>query len=52
VASYLGFTTTQGTEGVGRASTRAVVLASILIILSDVLLVRLIFFFFPGAVGA
>ncbi len=47
VASYLGFTTTQGTEGVGRASTRSVVLASILIILSDVILVRLIFFFFP-----
>jgi phospholipid/cholesterol/gamma-HCH transport system permease protein len=52
VSSYLGFTTTQGTEGVGRASTRSVVLASILIILADVILVRLIFFFYPQAVSA
>jgi phospholipid/cholesterol/gamma-HCH transport system permease protein len=49
VASFLGFTTTQGTEGVGRASTRSVVLGSILIILADVILVRLIFFFYPQA---
>ena len=48
VASYLGFTTSQGTEGVGRASTRSVVLSSILIILADVILVRMIFFLFPG----
>jgi phospholipid/cholesterol/gamma-HCH transport system permease protein len=47
VASYLGFTTSQGTEGVGRASTRSVVVASILIILADVVLVRAIFFLFP-----
>jgi phospholipid/cholesterol/gamma-HCH transport system permease protein len=47
VGSYLGFTTAQGTEGVGRASTRAVVISSILIILVDVLLVRMILFFFP-----
>jgi len=47
VGSYLGFTTSQGTEGVGRASTRAVVISSILIILVDVLLVRMILFFFP-----
>jgi phospholipid/cholesterol/gamma-HCH transport system permease protein len=47
VASYLGFTTTQGTEGVGRTSTRSVVYASILIIMSNVVLVKLIFFFFP-----
>jgi phospholipid/cholesterol/gamma-HCH transport system permease protein len=52
VASFLGFTTTQGTEGVGRASTRSVVLASILIILADVILVRLIFFLYPQATGA
>jgi phospholipid/cholesterol/gamma-HCH transport system permease protein len=49
VSSYLGFTATQGTEGVGRASTRSVVLASILIILADVVLVRLILFFYPQA---
>jgi phospholipid/cholesterol/gamma-HCH transport system permease protein len=47
IACYLGFTTTQGTEGVGRASTRSVVLASISIIISNVVLVRLIFLFFP-----
>jgi phospholipid/cholesterol/gamma-HCH transport system permease protein len=47
VASYLGFTTSRGTEGVGEASTRSVVLSSILIILSDVILVRMIFFFYP-----
>jgi phospholipid/cholesterol/gamma-HCH transport system permease protein len=47
IASYLGFTTTQGTEGVGRTSTRSVVLASISIIAVNVVLVRLIFFLFP-----
>src|SRR3954454_21539117 len=47
-ASYLGFTTSSGTEGVGRASTRSVVVSSILIIVSNVILVRLIFFLFPG----
>ncbi len=51
VSSYLGFTTSSGTEGVGRASTRAVVLSSILIIVSNVILVRLIFFFFPETAG-
>lgn len=51
VSSYLGFTTSSGTEGVGRASTRAVVLSSILIILSNVVLVRLIFFIFPSVEG-
>jgi phospholipid/cholesterol/gamma-HCH transport system permease protein len=47
VASYLGFTTSRGTEGVGEASTRSVVMASMLIILSDVILVKIIFFFYP-----
>ena len=51
MSSYLGFTTQSGTEGVGRASTRAVVLSSILIIVSNVLLVRMIFFIFPQAGG-
>jgi phospholipid/cholesterol/gamma-HCH transport system permease protein len=48
IASYLGFTTTHGTEGVGRTSTRSVVLSSMLIIVSNVVLVRLIFFLFPA----
>ncbi|HXE79359.1 MAG TPA: ABC transporter permease, partial [Vicinamibacterales bacterium] len=47
VASYLGFETTGGTEGVGRTSTRSVVFSSILIIVVNVALVRLIFFFYP-----
>jgi len=47
IASYLGFTTTQGTEGVGRTATRSVVLASIAIIMSNVVLVKFIFFMFP-----
>jgi phospholipid/cholesterol/gamma-HCH transport system permease protein len=51
VSSYLGFNATGGTEGVGDASTRSVVLASILIILADVILVRLIFFFYPQVAG-
>ncbi|HXW08833.1 MAG TPA: ABC transporter permease [Vicinamibacterales bacterium] len=51
VSSYLGFNTQSGTAGVGRASTRAVVLSSILIIVSNVLLVRAIFFLFPEVAG-
>jgi phospholipid/cholesterol/gamma-HCH transport system permease protein len=49
IACYLGFTTTQGTEGVGRTSTQSVVLSSILIIVTNVVLVRLIFFIFPAS---
>jgi phospholipid/cholesterol/gamma-HCH transport system permease protein len=51
VSSYLGFTTSRGTEGVGEASTRSVVLSSMAIILSDVILVKLIFFFYPQVSG-
>jgi phospholipid/cholesterol/gamma-HCH transport system permease protein len=47
ISCYLGFTTSRGTEGVGEASTRSVVIASMLIILSDVVLVKIIFFFYP-----
>ena len=50
IGCYLGFTTTQGTEGVGQASTRSVVISSILIIVANVVLVRLIFFLFPVSV--
>ena len=49
VSSFLGFTTSSGTEGVGRASTRSVVVSSILIIVANVVLVRLIFFIYPQA---
>ena len=50
IACYLGFTTTQGTEGVGQTATRSVVLSSIVIIIANVVLVRLIFFLFPVTV--
>lgn len=51
VSSHLGFTTTRGTEGVGEASTRSVVMSSMLVIVSDVILVKLIFFFYPQVAG-
>ncbi len=50
-AAYLGFNTRGGTQGVGHAATRAVVMASILLITANVVLVRLIFFLFPEAAG-
>ena len=46
VACFQGMRTSGGTEGVERAATSSVVLASLLIILADVLLVRLILTFF------
>lgn len=48
VSSYLGVNATRGTEGVGRASTQSVVFASILIIVANVVLVRVIFFIYPA----
>jgi phospholipid/cholesterol/gamma-HCH transport system permease protein len=47
VSCFQGMGTTGGTDGVGRAATRSVVLSSIFIILADVVLVRLIQVFFP-----
>jgi phospholipid/cholesterol/gamma-HCH transport system permease protein len=47
VACFQGMRTHGGTEGVERAATTSVVLSSLLIILADVLLVRLILVFFP-----
>jgi len=41
VGSYKGYNATNGTVGVGRASTSAVVMASLLILLTDMVLVRL-----------
>ena len=49
VSSYLGYFTDGGTAGVGQSSTRSVVFSSILVILSNVIVVKAIFFFFPGA---
>ncbi|MCL4813738.1 MAG: ABC transporter permease [Vicinamibacteraceae bacterium] len=45
--AFQGLTTTGGTEGVGRAATRSVVMASVLVIAVNVVLVRLIFVLFP-----
>ncbi len=47
VSSYFGFTTNQGAQGVGRASTSSVVISSLLIILADVVLIKCIFIAFP-----
>jgi phospholipid/cholesterol/gamma-HCH transport system permease protein len=44
---FQGMRASGGTEGVGRASTSAVVLSSLFVILADVVLVRLIITFFP-----
>lgn len=48
VSSYMGYTTTGGSEGIGRASTRSVVFSSMLLIVINVLLVRIIFILFPA----
>lgn len=47
VGSYLGFNATKGTEGVGKASTTAVVISSLSILLVDSIMVRLTILLFP-----
>jgi len=47
VSSYFGYTTNEGAEGVGRAATNSVVVSSLLIILADVILVKIIFLIYP-----
>jgi phospholipid/cholesterol/gamma-HCH transport system permease protein len=49
VSSFLGYTTNEGSDGVGRAATRSVVVSSLLIIVLDVWLIKLIFFLFHGS---
>jgi phospholipid/cholesterol/gamma-HCH transport system permease protein len=48
VSSYLGVNAQGGTQGVGLASTRSVVLSSLALIVANVVLVRMIFFFYPA----
>jgi phospholipid/cholesterol/gamma-HCH transport system permease protein len=48
VSSYFGYTTDKGARGVGEAATNSVVVSSLLIIIADVLLIKCIFFLFPG----
>jgi phospholipid/cholesterol/gamma-HCH transport system permease protein len=47
IACFQGMRTKGGAEGVGRAATSSVVLASLFVILADVLLVKIIIIFFP-----
>ena len=46
-ACYQGMSTRGGAEGVGRAATNSVVLASLFVIIADVVLVKLILVIFP-----
>lgn len=48
VGSYKGYTTVGGTEGVGRASTTSVVLASLIILLTDTILVKISLMIWPN----
>ncbi len=48
IGSYEGFHAAQGTEGVGRAATNAVVLSSLNIIFVDMIIIQLILIFFGG----
>jgi phospholipid/cholesterol/gamma-HCH transport system permease protein len=47
VSSFCGYTTNEGAEGVRKAATNSVVMSSLLVILADVILVRMIFLTFP-----
>jgi phospholipid/cholesterol/gamma-HCH transport system permease protein len=42
IPCYIGFNTQQGAEGVGRATTQAVVVSSVMILLLDLLLAQLL----------
>lgn len=46
VSCFLGYNATKGATGIGRASTRSVVYSSLLVILSDVVLVKVILLWF------
>lgn len=47
VGAYKGFTASNGTEGVGRAATTAVVVASLLILIFDMVLVKVTLWLWP-----
>jgi len=48
ISCFLGYTASQGAKGVGRASTRSVVLSSLVLILFNIILVKLTMFWFPS----
>jgi len=47
VSCFYGYTIDEGAEGVRKAATNSVVISSLLVIVADVVLVKLIFFMFP-----
>jgi hypothetical protein len=47
ISCFYGYTTNEGSEGVRKAATYSVVISSLAIILTDVILVKCIFFVFP-----
>lgn len=47
VGSYKGYTATNGTEGVGRAATTAVVVSSLMILIFDMVLVKITLWLWP-----
>jgi phospholipid/cholesterol/gamma-HCH transport system permease protein len=47
VGCHMGLRTTGGTQGVGRSTTRSVVVASVLILSSDFFMTKLLLLFFP-----
>jgi phospholipid/cholesterol/gamma-HCH transport system permease protein len=47
VGTFKGYTATNGTEGVGRASTTSVVVSSILILIFDMILVKITLWLWP-----
>lgn len=49
VSCYYGYTINEGARGVRKAATKSVVFSSLLIILADIILVKLIFFFYPDS---
>jgi phospholipid/cholesterol/gamma-HCH transport system permease protein len=48
VGCFFGMQTTGGTQGVGRSTTQAVVVSSVMIIVSDFILSRIMLWLFPG----
>jgi phospholipid/cholesterol/gamma-HCH transport system permease protein len=49
ISSFFGYTMDEGAQGVGKAATNSVVVSSLMIILLDVILIKLIFFIFPDS---
>ena len=51
IGCYYGLSAKGGTQGVGRATTQAVVAASILIVVVDLFITRFLMTWFPGSMG-